>query len=268
MKKWQRPNPQDIGAHRREPRDRSRDGEALFPRGLAGHHLFAPGLRGGLPMAGRTGRPHQGRPCRCRGCRHRRLGYLSSAGSQWRQADRTCQQCRHLAKDGRWQPHELHRYADACLARCLPGQFLRADHAGARPVQGTGGRQGLHRQCHFDCRNACASLRRHRLRHVQGRFGLAHSRNGGGLRPARYQGQRDCAGRDRHRVPSPGTDKIVETIARRRLGSTAEVADIIYFLCSDQASYVTGGEITSMAASTSDGQIGSPATSGDENLIV
>jgi NAD(P)-dependent dehydrogenase (short-subunit alcohol dehydrogenase family) len=44
-------------------------------------------------------------------------------------------------------------------------------------------------------------------------------------------------------ILSPGTDKIVETIPLRRLGSTAEVADIIYFLCSDQASYVTGGEI-------------------------
>lgn len=44
-------------------------------------------------------------------------------------------------------------------------------------------------------------------------------------------------------ILSPGTDKIVETIPLRRLGATAEVADIIYFLCSQQASYVTGSEI-------------------------
>jgi NAD(P)-dependent dehydrogenase (short-subunit alcohol dehydrogenase family) len=44
-------------------------------------------------------------------------------------------------------------------------------------------------------------------------------------------------------ILSPGTDKIVETLPLRRLGSTAEVANTIYFLCSDQASYVTGGEI-------------------------
>ncbi len=44
-------------------------------------------------------------------------------------------------------------------------------------------------------------------------------------------------------ILSPGTDKIVETIPLRRLGSTSEVADIIYFLCSSQASYVTGSEI-------------------------
>ena len=44
-------------------------------------------------------------------------------------------------------------------------------------------------------------------------------------------------------ILSPGTDKIVETIPLRRLGSTTEVADIIFFLCSEQASYVTGSEI-------------------------
>jgi NAD(P)-dependent dehydrogenase (short-subunit alcohol dehydrogenase family) len=44
-------------------------------------------------------------------------------------------------------------------------------------------------------------------------------------------------------ILSPGTDKIVETIPLRRLGATSEVADIIYFLCSQQASYVTGSEI-------------------------
>ena len=33
-------------------------------------------------------------------------------------------------------------------------------------------------------------------------------------------------------ILSPGTDKIVETIPLRRLGATAEVADIIFFLCS------------------------------------
>lgn len=44
-------------------------------------------------------------------------------------------------------------------------------------------------------------------------------------------------------ILSPGTEKIVETIPMRRLGATAEVADIIFFLCSGQASYVTGSEI-------------------------
>lgn len=44
-------------------------------------------------------------------------------------------------------------------------------------------------------------------------------------------------------ILSPGTDRIVETIPLRRLGQTSEVADTIFFLCSDQSSYVTGSEI-------------------------
>jgi NAD(P)-dependent dehydrogenase (short-subunit alcohol dehydrogenase family) len=44
-------------------------------------------------------------------------------------------------------------------------------------------------------------------------------------------------------ILSPGTDKIVETIPLRRLGSTEEVANTIFFLCSTQASYVNGSEI-------------------------
>jgi NAD(P)-dependent dehydrogenase (short-subunit alcohol dehydrogenase family) len=44
-------------------------------------------------------------------------------------------------------------------------------------------------------------------------------------------------------ILSPGTDKIVAQIPMRRLGSPEEVAKAIYFLCSDQSSYVTGAEI-------------------------
>jgi NAD(P)-dependent dehydrogenase (short-subunit alcohol dehydrogenase family) len=44
-------------------------------------------------------------------------------------------------------------------------------------------------------------------------------------------------------ILSPGTDKIVEQIPLRRLGTTPEVAETIFFLCSDASSYVTGSEI-------------------------
>ncbi|MEM8578642.1 MAG: SDR family oxidoreductase [Pseudomonadota bacterium] len=44
-------------------------------------------------------------------------------------------------------------------------------------------------------------------------------------------------------ILSPGTDAIVKTLPMRRLGSVDEVADVIYFLCSDQSKYVTGTEI-------------------------
>lgn len=44
-------------------------------------------------------------------------------------------------------------------------------------------------------------------------------------------------------ILSPGTDKIVENLPLRRLGQPAEVADVIWFLCTQQSSYVTGTEI-------------------------
>ncbi len=45
-------------------------------------------------------------------------------------------------------------------------------------------------------------------------------------------------------ILSPGTDKIVEEqIPMRRLGLPEEVAKAIYFLCSEQSSYVNGAEL-------------------------
>jgi NAD(P)-dependent dehydrogenase (short-subunit alcohol dehydrogenase family) len=44
-------------------------------------------------------------------------------------------------------------------------------------------------------------------------------------------------------ILSPGTEKIVETIPLRRLGLPAEVAKAIYYLCTDQSSYITGSEL-------------------------
>jgi NAD(P)-dependent dehydrogenase (short-subunit alcohol dehydrogenase family) len=44
-------------------------------------------------------------------------------------------------------------------------------------------------------------------------------------------------------ILSEGTDKIVENIPMRRLGQPSEVANAIYYLCSDQSSYVSGVEI-------------------------
>lgn len=44
-------------------------------------------------------------------------------------------------------------------------------------------------------------------------------------------------------ILSPGTEKIVETLPLRRLGLPSEVADAIWFLCSDQSSYISGSEL-------------------------
>ena len=44
-------------------------------------------------------------------------------------------------------------------------------------------------------------------------------------------------------ILSPGTEKIVEQLPMRRLGQPSEVADAIWFLCSEQSSYISGAEV-------------------------
>lgn len=44
-------------------------------------------------------------------------------------------------------------------------------------------------------------------------------------------------------ILSPGTEKIVERLPMRRLGQPSEVAAAIFFLCSDDSSYISGTEI-------------------------
>ena len=44
-------------------------------------------------------------------------------------------------------------------------------------------------------------------------------------------------------ILSPGTEKIIPQIPLRRLGQPEEVAKAIYFLCTEQSSYVTGAEL-------------------------
>ncbi|MGR3379958.1 SDR family NAD(P)-dependent oxidoreductase, partial [Roseovarius indicus] len=44
-------------------------------------------------------------------------------------------------------------------------------------------------------------------------------------------------------ILSPGTEKMAEDIPLRRLGQAEEVANTIYFLCSEGSTYISGTEI-------------------------
>ncbi len=52
-----------------------------------------------------------------------------------------------------------------------------------------------------------------------------------------------CPGEINTAILSPGTEKLVERIPLRRLGSPEEVAAVIHYLCSPNSSYVNGAEI-------------------------
>ena len=52
-----------------------------------------------------------------------------------------------------------------------------------------------------------------------------------------------CPGEINTAILSPGTEEIVERIPLKRLGSPTEVAAAIFYLCSEEASYITGAEI-------------------------
>lgn len=52
-----------------------------------------------------------------------------------------------------------------------------------------------------------------------------------------------CPGEINTAILSPGTEDLVERIPLKRLGSPEEVAAVVYFLCNEAASYITGAEI-------------------------
>jgi NAD(P)-dependent dehydrogenase (short-subunit alcohol dehydrogenase family) len=45
-------------------------------------------------------------------------------------------------------------------------------------------------------------------------------------------------------ILSPGTEKLIADIPMRRLGLPEEVAKAIYFLCTEQSSYINGAELS------------------------
>jgi NAD(P)-dependent dehydrogenase (short-subunit alcohol dehydrogenase family) len=44
-------------------------------------------------------------------------------------------------------------------------------------------------------------------------------------------------------ILSPGTEKLITEVPMARLGQPEEVAKVIYFLCTEQSSYINGTEL-------------------------
>ena len=111
------------------------------------------------------------------------------------------QQRRHFAEGRRRRAAERDRHRHQDLAARLSGQFLRADHAGARTDERAESDARLGGQRDLDRGLARASVCRRGLCHLEGRARLADTRNGRRFRPARHPRQCHRAGRDRHRDP-------------------------------------------------------------------
>ena len=140
-----------------------------------------------------------------------RLGVLESEMVLWRQV------------------FEVNFFSTIWLAQGLKEELARAQGAIVNITSIAGGRvHPFAGTAYATSKAALGSLTRE----------MAHDFGPAGIRVnAIAPGEIDTA------ILSPGTEKIVGTIPLRRLGTTAEVADIIFFLCSNQAAYVTGSEI-------------------------
>jgi len=141
----------------------------------------------------------------------RRLGVLSSAMSVWR----------HV--------FEVNLFATIWLARGLIDELARAHGAIVNVTSIAGGRvHPFAGAAYATSKSALAAL----TREMAADFGPLGVRVN-----AIAPGEIDTA------ILSPGTEKLVESIPMRRLGAPEEVAKAIYYLCTEQSSYVTGAEL-------------------------
>lgn len=141
----------------------------------------------------------------------RRLTTLSTAKEVWRQV------------------FEVNFFATIWLARGLMDELTRAQGAIVNVTSIAGGRvHPFASSAYSTSKAALAAL----TREMASDFGPLGVRVN-----AIAPGEIDTA------ILSPGTDKLVESIPLRRLGLPEEVAKAIYYLCTDQSSYVTGAEL-------------------------
>ena len=127
-------------------------------------------------MGGGAGGSHPGRSRRCR--QHAGGDRGDQAAARGHELHALVNNAGDLAEGRRAAAARLDRDHARRLAARVPGQFLRADHAGARAGRRAQGGQGLGGQRHLDRRLARASVRGRGLCHLEGGARLAHARDG------------------------------------------------------------------------------------------
>lgn len=130
-----------------------------------------------------------------------------------------------------WQTvFQINFFAPIMLARGLIEELKRAHGAVVNVTSIAGGRVHPFAGAAYATSKAALAALTREMAHDFGPLGVRVN--------AISPGEIDTA------ILSPGTDKIVhEQIPMRRLGEPEEVAKAIYFLCTDQSSYVNGAEL-------------------------
>ena len=146
-----------------------------------------------------------------KGARGERLTTLTTEMATWRQV------------------FEVNLFATVWLARGLKDELARAQGAIVNVTSIAGGRVHPFAGAAYSTSKAALAALTREMASDFGPLGVRVN--------AIAPGEIDTA------ILSPGTDKIVDTIPLRRLGLPEEVAKAIYYLCTDQSSYVTGAEL-------------------------
>ena len=197
-----------------------------------------------LSLGDGAGGPHSGRSFQPRGHACGRGAHEGAIEGTGIQPQRARQQCRHFTEGQRrlplgaietpledWQHvFQVNFFAPIMLARGLLEELERAKGAVVNVTSIAGGRvHPFAGAAYATSKAALASL----TREMAADFGQR------GIRVnAISPGEIDTP------ILSPGTEKIVrEHIPLGRLGEPEEVAKAIYFLCTDQSSYVNGAEL-------------------------
>jgi NAD(P)-dependent dehydrogenase (short-subunit alcohol dehydrogenase family) len=235
---------QDPGGDRRLTWHRPRDGDALCRLGLARHQLLAACLSRELSVGDGTRGSPAGRSCRCGRYRprHRRAesrlepegallhALVNNAGISPKGDGGARLNTIDTAIDDWQHVFQVNFFAPIMLARGLFDELERAQGAIVNVTSIAGGRvHPFAGSAYATSKAALMAL----TREMAADFGPR------GIRVnAISPGEIDTA------ILSPGTGKIVEEqIPMQRLGAPEEVARAIYFLCSEQSSYVHGAEL-------------------------